>query len=332
MDPNVQDLLNSTDLLNFNWIIEKFNEHEVYSSKSFNIAGIPNVKWFIEISPQYEHPNERHEPLLQYNEIRIYNRISHNYFLKNPVKIKLELGKFPNTKIILITTKNISDFKKIVPCDNLQKLTYKHFSSDLYINLRVTPLRSEQKINNIVPPSTNYNNFKPFLMSDHLSDVTFKIDNKEFPAHKIMLASASPVFEKMFSHQMKENITNTVELNDTDPDAFKEMLNFIYTGNVDNLDNVAFGLYILANKYDISKLKIICEQYLEKCLAVYNVISIFELSDRYNSLHLKQKCIEYIDKNFTKVKETKEFNDLNKELSMELLCAIITKAKLTEVS
>ncbi|XP_051161492.1 speckle-type POZ protein-like isoform X1 [Leptopilina boulardi] len=328
MDENKKDISKLEGITNFEWIIKNYDPEGNYVSDLFSINGIPNVKWFIEFQSQYTTERFRDDG----NDFVLFElrNEKNSFFHYNnlPVNIEISLGTVGKERRIfsIIVYGPISNFQNnIQSCELVQLLDV----NCLHINLTVTPLN---KIKNIISSSTNYNNFKLFLMSDHLSDVKFKIDNKEFPAHKIMLASASPVFEKMFFYQMKENITNTVEVNDTDPDVFKEMLNFIYTGNVDNLDSVAFGLFESANIYDISKLKIICEQHLENGLAVYNVISIFELADRYNSLHLKKKCIEYVDKNYTTIKETKDFKDLNKDLTMELLDAIITKAKLTEAS
>ncbi|XP_051161494.1 TD and POZ domain-containing protein 4-like isoform X2 [Leptopilina boulardi] len=320
MDENMKDISELEGITNFQWSIFNFSIYEHHTSDLFSINGIPNAEWFIEFLPQ-KHNNKRDDEKT-YSYFQLCNKKNSNYYCENkPVKIEIFLGTVRRRRIFSIIEDGlICTFKNIIQtCELVQLLD--DILRSLYVNLRVTPLNNKKKTIDTVSP-TNYNNFEPFLMSDQLSDVIFKIGNKEFPAHKIMLISASPVFEKMFSHQMKENITNTVEVNDTDPDVFKEMLNFIYIGKVNNSKIIAIGLYIVANKYDISTMKIICGQYLEKCLAVVNVISIFELAHLYNSLNLKKKCIDYIDKNFKYVKETQDFKDLSKELLMELFCII----------
>ena len=64
------------------------------------------------------------------------------------------------------------------------------------------------------------------------TDVTFSITAKEstspstFYAHKAVMAARSPVFAKMFEHNLQESATNCVTVSDIDPDAFKELLTF----------------------------------------------------------------------------------------------------------
>ena len=91
------------------------------------------------------------------------------------------------------------------------------------------------------------------------SDVKIVVSGKEFLAHKIILSgkknnvfiliqefnnfsqnlARSVVFEKMFQHDMKENLKNKVDLNDIVPEVFEELLKYIYTGKVSNLQQMA---------------------------------------------------------------------------------------------
>ena len=50
----------------------------------------------------------------------------------------------------------------------------------------------------------------------------------EFFAHKVILASKSPVFAKMFEHQMQESLNNRIEIKDIDSDVLKEMLVYMH--------------------------------------------------------------------------------------------------------
>ncbi|CAB0038917.1 unnamed protein product [Trichogramma brassicae] len=59
-------------------------------------------------------------------------------------------------------------------------------------------------------------------------------DLKVVPAHRVVLAAASPVFKAMFNHDMLENKTQSVDMNDISYDAAVEMLRYIYTGAVKN--------------------------------------------------------------------------------------------------
>ena len=62
-------------------------------------------------------------------------------------------------------------------------------------------------------------------------DVTLVAGEKEFRAHKLILSGRSPIFAKMFEHDMKEKSTNTVEIDDIEPEILEEMITYIYTGD-----------------------------------------------------------------------------------------------------
>lgn len=47
---------------------------------------------------------------------------------------------------------------------------------------------------------------------------------------------------------------NCVEINDVDPDVFKEMMRFIYTGKAPNLEKMADSLLAAADKVSKEKL------------------------------------------------------------------------------
>lgn len=82
------------------------------------------------------------------------------------------------------------------------------------------------------------------------ADVEIKCGNQSFPAHRLILASASPVFAKMLQTDMKEARTRTVLIEDVDPEVVAKALRFMYTGEVaDDVDIESLGF---AHKYDIT--------------------------------------------------------------------------------
>lgn len=112
----------------------------------------------------------------------------------------------------------------------------------------------------------------------NLSDVTFivgkKPDIRTFYAHKFILSISSPVFEAWFNHSgwLNENRTtnddeNEITLIDEEPEAFKNLLKFIYSDEVNaiNASNVLDTLYT-AKKYCVTYLEKACINFLETCL------------------------------------------------------------------
>ena len=88
------------------------------------------------------------------------------------------------------------------------------------------------------------------LRSPRFADVIFVMpDGKELSANKSILSVRSPVFEAMFARQeMAENQNNRVVIEDIDADVFLALLDYIYNGEVDGIEQFAPELFIAANK------------------------------------------------------------------------------------
>lgn len=136
------------------------------------------------------------------------------------------------------------------------------------------------------------------------SDVTLSVAGREFQAHKAILAARSPVFNAMFEHEMEERKHNRVEISDVDQDVFFEMLRFVYTGKVSNLDKMADELLSAADKYALDRLKVMCEESLCSSLSVENVSEILVLADLHSADQLRTHAIDFINSHPTDVLET----------------------------
>ena len=91
------------------------------------------------------------------------------------------------------------------------------------------------------------------------SDVTFTVGDTIFPAHKWILQARLLYFRSMFSSQMLETATNQVKIDDTDPDSFRRMLMFLYSGRLPRYSpGVASSLLPLADKYGVEDLRDSC--------------------------------------------------------------------------
>ena len=81
-------------------------------------------------------------------------------------------------------------------------------------------------------------------------DVTFKFPDGEIRAHKLILTTRVPYFEKMFAAGMKESLTNEIDVPDANRKSFDTFLRFIYGGQLpDDFD--AEAQLGLAQKYDV---------------------------------------------------------------------------------
>lgn len=90
--------------------------------------------------------------------------------------------------------------------------------------------------------------FQSILNNGNFSDMTFVVNGKELRAHKAFIGAGSPVFAAMFSNECKESKENKVIISDVSIEVFKEMLQFIYTNKVKQMEKHAKELIIAADK------------------------------------------------------------------------------------
>ncbi|XP_066378724.1 BTB/POZ and MATH domain-containing protein 2-like [Miscanthus floridulus] len=153
-----------------------------------------------------------------------------------------------------------------------------------------------------VPPSNMAEHFGSLLETDLGADVTFSVGAETFKAHKIVLATRSPVFKAELYGPMKEEGMGPITIKDVQPDVFRALLHFIYTDSLPPLDDLEADdhsemirhLLVAADRYAIERLKLICQSFLCENLNVQTVATTLALADQHNCDVLKEACIEFI--------------------------------------
>jgi len=148
------------------------------------------------------------------------------------------------------------------------------------------------------------------------SFVTIVIDEKQLYINKELLCSKSDVFEAMFNSELKES--NTVEIKNIKYDVFKYLISYMETGNLANLKMNAYinytetlyDLITAAEKYNIKKLKFLCENLLIKNTSKDNVIGHLNIAHLNNASFLEQYAIKFIKLYENIIAETSDFKIL----------------------
>jgi speckle-type POZ protein len=149
-----------------------------------------------------------------------------------------------------------------------------------------------------VKPLQNLNSqLEKMLTNQTLTDVTLKAKDREFKAHKVVLAATSPVFEAMFKESYKEHKDSYVNIEDIDINVFEVFLRYLYTGEVDKLNEMVSDLLVTADKYDVQPLKEICAQHLAKNVSVKNAVDILALAHRHSIESIKSMASVYLKEN-----------------------------------
>jgi len=137
------------------------------------------------------------------------------------------------------------------------------------------------------------------------SDCVLASGECEFKVHKAILATRSPVFGAMFEHKsMSEARSDRVQIDDIEPEVLREMLRFMYTGTAPNLERLSDELLSAADKYQLERLKVMCEQSLCSSLTSENACDTLILADLHSAEHLKTHSVEYINLHASEVMET----------------------------
>lgn len=148
---------------------------------------------------------------------------------------------------------------------------------------------------------------------------------KEFKAHKVVLACQSAFFETCLEERWKkEGDSSRIEMLDVTADIMEAILTYMYTGKVTDIDKSAYDLLPKANEYQLEGLKTECEEALTKVLTSQTVVDTLLMADMHNAQKLKESCMLFIVKNITDVKKSsawteEKLKNTNKDLLMEVL-------------
>ncbi|KZS20498.1 Uncharacterized protein APZ42_012892 [Daphnia magna] len=146
-------------------------------------------------------------------------------------------------------------------------------------------------------------------------DVQFSLrGEQQIGSHRNILAARSPVFAAMFQHDMKEATTGQVHMEDSEPDVFKQLLHYIYSGRISTplTDAMAQSLFVVADKYDIQDLKEECVIFLLTCLRMDNVVGLLVWSYLYSVEELKEVTLTFMARHGKEICLLKDWEELAK--------------------
>ncbi|XP_057318765.1 speckle-type POZ protein B-like isoform X2 [Microplitis mediator] len=156
------------------------------------------------------------------------------------------------------------------------------------------------------------------------SDIILVAGNKQIRAHKAFLMIRSPVFCAMFTHKLQENKESKVTIPDVEPETLEKMLEFIYTDRVTDLEQIALHLFEAADKYQLQKLKELCEESLSQSITVDNAIKYLVLADLQSTKEFYQYVLRFVAINASKIIKTEDYKALEKD-DPALLSIILAK-------
>lgn len=143
---------------------------------------------------------------------------------------------------------------------------------------------------------------KMYLRSE-LADVHFVFPNddrgEKLPAHRVILASESSVFNAMLFGPLKER--EIVKITDSTARAFKEFLQFFYLPEVTlSIENIG-EVVRLADKYDVLEYFEPYAAFLEDNLTIENMLWGYQLAITLDDAQLKEFCEMHIQQSVSEM-------------------------------
>lgn len=156
---------------------------------------------------------------------------------------------------------------------------------------------------------------KHLLQTGKWSDCSFLVGTESnqtlLPGHKLILAMASPVFDTMFNGPLNPKNNDPIEILDVQPDAFKALMEYIYTDkiNINSMDKACELCYV-AKKYMLPYVVEQCTQYLWSDLSEKNVCRAYEFANLFEEPRLAERCLQIICTKTEDVLADTSFDDI----------------------
>ncbi len=139
-------------------------------------------------------------------------------------------------------------------------------------------------------------------------------DEEVIGGHISILVARSPVFSAMFYHNLQKSMTCKVFVQDIRPQIFKEMLQYIYSGQTmaPLTDAIAQPLFVLSVKYDIEDLKEKCVHYLLKSIRTSNAVDLLVWANLHSVDKIQESTLDFVAINFKIICQSNEWENLMK--------------------
>uniref|UniRef100_A0A0A9YDA3 Speckle-type POZ protein-like protein n=2 Tax=Lygus hesperus TaxID=30085 RepID=A0A0A9YDA3_LYGHE len=137
-----------------------------------------------------------------------------------------------------------------------------------------------------------------FMKKGAFTDVTFVVHGgSKIRAHKSVLAACSTVFEVMFQSSLIEGRRNEIEINDVNQEVLSAFLDYVYLRDAKIVKKHVNQLLMMADKYNVETLALVCDGYIEASLTAENAVDSLILADLFRRYDLRAKIGHFIKSN-----------------------------------
>lgn len=170
------------------------------------------------------------------------------------------------------------------------------------VNVRCANFKSS------VIPKTLSEDIKEMFESEKFSDFTLVVNGKNLKVHKTILAARSP----MFAAQMPGSNVDKMEITDLSYEAVLEFLRYIYTDQVENIDNISKDLLLASIRSKMEGLKPICYENIISKMDVANGADCLKFAHENKLQELRVASLDFFKKHAKAIIKTDGFENLKR--------------------
>ncbi|XP_055523833.1 kelch-like protein 40b [Wyeomyia smithii] len=134
--------------------------------------------------------------------------------------------------------------------------------------------------------------------NEYFSDVTFLVGDNGEPiyGHKLILTLASEVFYAQFNGQFKEarQSDEPIIVTDIQPPIFRDVLRYMYCQKIDLSEDNLIEVYYASQKYLLSGLNKLCEQFCTSKINESNVMKFLNENTKHEFEVVNKNCLAVI--------------------------------------
>lgn len=130
--------------------------------------------------------------------------------------------------------------------------------------------------------------FRQLLADPRDSDIVLECGGRVFRCHRVILRARSAVFDRMLDSGMPEVQEGRVVVDDLQPEVLDKLLEYVYTGEVEAMEEDISELLYAGDKYQITGLVKLCARQFHTHVTTSTAADILLLADRHHLVDLKQ--------------------------------------------
>ena len=177
-----------------------------------------------------------------------------------------------------------------------------------------------------VPQSSLVSDLGQLVNNPEGADVAFLAEGTRVPGHRLLLRRI-PYFAELFRSAPTQT---EFPIENVPLATFLNVLLYAYTDDCDFAHNSVVSLFQAADRFNVERLKLMCQNAMLDVLDASNASSLLARADKYNAAHMRALAFNYIVAHFDEVSVTPDFEEMGRT-RVDLVFEILKRRGATKV-